>query len=568
MVSLTRREYANLYGPTTGDKIRLGDTSLLAQVEHDHAVPGDECVTGGGKTIRDGMGMSTATGSDGALDLVFENALVIDPVLGIVKGDLGVKDGKIVGIGKAGNPATMAGVDEHLHIGNSTVVECTEGAIVTAGAIDVHVHFIGADQVQHALANGITTMIGGGMGPAFAVDCGSVFDIHRMLRACEGFPMNFGLLSRGNSHNPRAIEELISAGVIGVKIHEDFGAMPATIDCCLAVADELDFQVQLHTDTLNESGFYESTMAAIAGRTIHMYHTEGAGGGHAPDIIRCNGEPHCLPSSTNPTNPYTVNTFDEHLDMTMAAHALRADIPEDVAHAESRIRRQSISAEDVLHDLGAISMIGSDSQGMGRINETVTRTWQLASKMRDQRGPLDGEGLSGADNERIKRFIAKYTINAARTFGIERYIGSLEPGKMADIVVWSPSHFGVKPRSVYKSGLIAYGTMGDGAGCLSQCEPVLFRPQWGAFGSAPQALGANFVHRSAIDVDVAGQLDLGRRMLPISATRRLAKHQMLHNDYCPDIHVDAQTFDVYVDGQLATCDAVDTLALTQKYFLR
>ena len=386
MATMTRKEYAQMFGPTTGDCVRLGDTALLAEVEFDHAVPGDECMTGGGKTVRDGMALSPRENAAGALDLVFENALVIDPVIGIVKGDIGVKDGVIVGIGKAGNPATMDGVDERLVIGNATIVECCEGAIVTPGGIDVHVHFIGSDQCHHAISSGLTTMIGGGAGTGFAVDSGSLTDIHRMLRSSEGFPLNFGLFSRGNSHHPRSISELIAGGVIGVKIHEDFGATPAVIDTCLAVADEMDFQVQLHTDTLNEAGFYEDTIAAIAGRTIHMYHTEGAGGGHAPDIIRCNGEPNCLPSSTNPTNPYTVNTFDEHLDMTMGAHQLRPEIPEDVAHAESRIRRQSISAEDVMHDIGAISMMGSDSQGMGRVNEVITRTWQLASKMRDQRG--------------------------------------------------------------------------------------------------------------------------------------------------------------------------------------
>ena len=485
MSTMTRKAYAEMFGPTKGDCIRLGDTSLLAEVEHDYAVPGDECMTGGGKTIRDGMGLSTHSGAEGALDLMFENALIIDPVLGVVKGDIGVKNGLIVGVGKAGNPATMSGVDASLVVGNSTVIECAEGSIVTPGGIDVHTHFVGADQVYHALSNGLTTMIGGAVSTAFSVDQGSLTDTYRMLRACEAFSMNFGLFSRGNSHNPAAIEELIAGGVIGVKIHEDFGAMPATIDCCLSVADALDFQVQLYTDTLNESGFYEQTMEAIAGRTIHMYHTEGAGGGHAPDIIRCNGEPHCLPSSTNPTNPYTVNTFDEHLDMTMSSHMLRAEIPEDVAHAESRIRRQSISAEDVLHDMGAISMMGSDSQGMGRVHEVVTRTWQLAAKMRDQRGRLAEETTEIADNERIKRYIAKYTINPAITFGIADYVGSIEVGKMADLVVWKPSHFGIKPSSVYKGGFVAWAVMGDGAASLSRCEPMFISPSMGIVRQRP-----------------------------------------------------------------------------------
>ena len=568
MVTMTRRAYAEMFGPTTGDCVRLGDTPLLAEVEHDHAVPGDECMIGGGKTLRDGMGLSTLTGADGALDLLFENALVIDPILGVVKGDIGVKDGLIVGVGKAGNPAVMDGVTPGLSVGNSTVIEACEGRIVTPGALDVHVHFIGADQVHHALSNGVTTMIGGGIGAAFAVDSGSLHDIHRMLRSSEGFPMNFGLFSRGNSHNPDAIEELIAGGVIGVKIHEDFGGMPATIDTCLSVADALDFQVQLHTDTLNESGFYERTMEAIGGRTIHMYHTEGAGGGHAPDIIRCNGEAHCLPSSTNPTNPYTSNTFDEHLDMTMSSHLLRPDIPEDVAHAEGRIRRQSISAEDVLHDIGAISMMGSDSQGMGRVNEVVTRTWQLAAKMKDQRGRYPEETTARGDNERIRRYIAKYTINAARTFGIAGHVGSIEPGKMADLVVWAPSHFGIKPAAVYKSGFIAWAGVGDGAACLSSCEPVVHRSQWGAFGSAAAAIGANFVHPLALEAKVAERLGLAKPLLALSGTRSLGKSDMLHNDACPDIRVDPQTFDVFVDGVLTACEPAEKLYLTRKYLLR
>ena len=568
MVTMTRRAYAEMFGPTTGDCVRLGDTPLLAEVEHDHAVPGDECMIGGGKTLRDGMGLSTLTGAAGALDLLFENALVIDPILGVVKGDIGVKDGRIVEVGKAGNPAVMDGVTPGLAVGNSTVIEACEGRIVTPGALDVHVHFIGADQVHHALSNGVTTMIGGGIGAAFAVDSGSLHDIHRMLRSSEGFPMNFGLFSRGNSHNPDAIEELIAGGVIGVKIHEDFGGMPATIDTCLSVADALDFQVQLHTDTLNESGFYERTMEAIAGRTIHMYHTEGAGGGHAPDIIRCNGEAHCLPSSTNPTNPYTSNTFDEHLDMTMSSHLLRPDIPEDVAHAEGRIRRQSISAEDVLHDIGAISMMGSDSQGMGRVNEVVTRTWQLAAKMKDQRGRYPEETTVRGDNERIKRYIAKYTINAARTFGIAGHVGSIEPGKMADLVVWAPSHFGIKPAAVYKSGFIAWAGVGDGAACLSSCEPVVHRPQWGAFGSAAAAIGVNFVHPLALEAKVAERLGLAKPLLSLSGTRSLGKSDMLHNDACPDIAVDPQTFDVFVDGVLTACEPAEKLYLTRKYLLR
>ena len=568
MAVISRAEYANLYGPTTGDRLRLGDTSLVVEVEHDHAVYGDECVTGGGKTVRDGMALDATAGDAEALDLLIENALVIDPVLGVVKGDLGVKDGRIVGIGKAGNPAVQDGVDPRLRIGTSTIMDVGAGMIVTPGGIDVHVHYVGADQVEHALSSGITTMIGGGLAHTFAIACGGAETIGHMLRAAAAFPMNFGFFSRAASHRPESVAELIACGIIGVKIHEDFGAMPATIDTALRVADELDFQVQLHTDTLNESGFYEQTMAAIAGRTIHMYHTEGAGGGHAPDIIRCNGEPHCLPSSTNPTNPYTRNTFDEHLDMTMGAHALRPDIPEDVAFAESRIRPQSIAAEDVLHDLGAISMMGSDSQGMGRVNEVITRTWQLASKMRDERGRLAGERTAAADNERVRRYLAKYTINAARTFGIERQVGSLEPGKMADMVLWKPSHFGAKPSWVFKSGFPVWGAMGDGAASLGNCEPLRFKPQWGAFGQAPSRLGACFVHPSAIDRDLCGRLDLDTRLLPLAGTRKLSKRDMLWNDACPDIRVDPQTFEVFVDGELATSAPVARLPLTASYFAR
>lgn len=568
MAIMSRQAYAEMFGPTAGDCLRLGDTSLLAEIEHDFAIPGDECMFGGGKSIRDGMGQSQARADEGALDLVIENAVIIDPLLGVVKGDIGVRNGRIVGIGKAGNPATMDGVSPNLMVGNSTIIECAEGMIVTPGAIDSHVHFLGADQVWHALSAGVTTMIGGGVTQAFSVDQGGVLDTHRMLRAFEAFPVNLGLFCRGSTSRAAAIEELIGSGVLGVKVHEDFGAAPASIDTALRVADNLDFQVQLHTDTLNESGFYENTMAAIAGRTIHMYHTEGAGGGHAPDIIRCNGEINCLPSSTNPTNPYTINTFDEHLDMIMVAHVMKPNIPEDVAHAESRIRRQSISAEDILHDVGAISMIGSDSQGMGRVNETLIRTWQLASKMKDQRGRLSIERLRRGDNERIKRFIAKYTINPAITFGISDYVGSLQPGKMADFVLWRPSHFAIKPAMVYKAGYAVWGARGDGAACIASCQPEMYRPQWGSFGAAPAAVSAAFTHPSAIENDTRGLLDLSRELLPIRNTRKLTKRDMVHNDACPDIRVDAQTFDVYVDGALATCEPLTQVTLGQKYMMR
>jgi urease subunit alpha len=500
--------------------------------------------------------------------MVIVNVLVIDAVAGIVKGDIGIKGGRIVGIGKAGNPHIMAGVDPRLIVGPNTQVLHGEGLIATAGGFDVHVHFVGTDQCAHALSSGITTMIGGALGPAFAVDCGGPWTSDHMLRAAEGFAMNFGFFARGSVHKPEAIVEQLAGGVIGVKIHEDFGAMPATIDACLKVADEYDFQVQLHSDTINEAGFYESTMRAIGGRTIHMYHTEGAGGGHAPDIIRCNGEPNCLPSSTNPTNPYTVNTLDEHLDMTMMAHNLSPRIPEDVAFAESRVRPQSVAAEDVLHDIGAISMMGSDSQGMGRINEVISRTWQLASKMKDQRGRLPEEKTAQADNERVKRYIAKYTVNAARTFGIADHIGSMEPGKMADIVLWRPAFFGVKPSVVLKSGFPAWVAMGDGAACLGNCEPIVMRPSWGAVGRAPAPLSACFVHPLAIARETARRLGLAKQLLPVKGTRKLTKADMLHNGACPDITVNPQTFDVFVDGALATCEPIAKVALGQKYFLR
>jgi urease subunit alpha len=569
-MKISRRDYAAMFGPTVGDGVRLGDTSLIAEVEKDYAVYGDECLHGGGKTLRDGMGLAAGvTSAEGALDLLLCNAVVIDAVLGIVKGDIGVKDGRIVGIGKAGNPMVMDGVDPRLVVSAATTVRDCEGMICTAGAIDVHVHFDSAQLVEHAIASGITTMIGGSLGPiTVGIDSGGPFNTGKMLQAAEQWPMNFGFLGRGNSHKPASLVEQLATGCLGLKIHEDWGAMPAVIDACLAVADDHDFQVQLHTDTLNESGFVEDTLAAIAGRTIHMYHTEGAGGGHAPDIISVAGIANCLPSSTNPTNPYTVNTFDEHLDMTMVCHHLNPAIPEDVAFAESRIRAQTIAAEDVLHDIGAISMLGSDSQGMGRINEVICRTWQLASKMKDQRGRFPEEQTRIGDNERIRRYIAKYTINAARTFGIADEVGSLEDGKLADIVVWRPAFFGIKPELVIKGGFIVWGAMGDSAASLMTCEPIMLRPQWGAFGVAKQALSANFVHPYALDAGLGAKLGLKKALLPAKGTRSLSKRDMLRNDACPHMRVDPQTFDVFVDGVLATCEPASRLPLTQRYMLR
>ena len=570
MVSIARRDYAALYGPTVGDGVRLGDTSLVAVVEKDYAAYGDECLHGGGKTLRDGLGLAAGiTNADGALDFLLCNATVIDAVLGVVKGDIGIKDGRIVGVGKAGNPAIMDGVDPRLIVGAGTTVRDCEGLIATAGGIDVHVHFDSAGLVEHALASGVTTMLGGSLGPiTVGIDSGGPFNTGKMIQASEAWPMNFGFLGRGNSHIPGSLKEQLETGCLGLKIHEDWGAMPATIDACLRSADELDYQVQLHTDTLNESGFLEDTLAAIGGRTIHMYHTEGAGGGHAPDVIRVAGEAYCLPSSTNPTNPYTVNTFDEHLDMTMTCHHLNPAIPEDVAFAESRIRAQTIAAEDVLHDIGAISMLGSDSQGMGRIHEVICRTWQLASKMKDQRGLLPEDKPGFGDNERIKRYIAKYTINAAKTFGIADHVGSLEDGKIADIVIWRPAFFGIKPELIVKGGFIAWGAMGDSAASLMTCEPVTLRPQWGAFGKAAPALSACFVHPLAISRGLREELGVSKILLPAQGTRGLRKSDMLHNDVLPNIRVDPQTFDVFVDGELATCEPATELPLAQRYMLR
>ena len=569
-MKITRQEYAAMFGPTKGDAIRLGDTQLYAEVEHDYSIPGDECLHGGGKTLRDGMGlMSGYDSEDGALDMLLCNALIIDPVLGIVKGDIGIKAGKIVAIGKAGNPQTMDGVHPDLICGVATTVKDAEGMIVTPGGIDVHVHFDSAQLCEHALASGLTTLIGGSLGPiTVGIDCGGEWNAGKMLQAAEQWPINFGFLGRGNTSKPDSLIGQLKGGCLGLKIHEDWGATPAVIDTCLTFADQYDFQVQLHTDTLNESGFLEDTLAAIKDRTIHMYHTEGAGGGHAPDIISVTGKNNCLPSSTNPTNPYTVNTFDEHLDMIMVCHHLSSKIPEDVAFAESRIRPQSIAAEDILHDMGAISMLGSDSQGMGRINEVISRTWQLASKMKQQRGRLAEETTKLGDNERIKRYMAKYTINAAKVFGIDHYIGSLEPGKIADLILWNPKMFGVKPDVVIKGGFIVYGVMGDSAASLYTCEPLVMRPQWGSFGVAKEALSFNFVNPLAIEYGLSEKLGLRKGLLPAFGTRDLTKEDMLHNSALPNISVDPQTFNVYVDGELLTCEPATEVPLSRLYMLR
>ncbi|MEL7419176.1 MAG: urease subunit alpha [Cyanobacteria bacterium J06555_3] len=566
---ISRERYGELFGATKGDRIRLGDTSIIIEIEEDTGVYGDECVFGGGKTLRDGLGLAPGvTASQGALDLVITNVIVMDAVLGIIKTDLGIKDGKIVGIGKAGNPDIMDGVTPNLIVSANTDVRSAEGLIATAGGIDGHVHFDSAGLCAEALSSGITTMIGGGLGPVTVGICsGGARNLGIMLQATESFPINFGFLGKGSSSLPASLVEQIEGGAIGLKIHEDWGAMPATIDTCLRVADEYDFQVQLHTDTLNESGFVEDTLAAIAGRTIHMYHTEGAGGGHAPDIIKVAGYEHCLPSSTNPTNPYTVNTFDEHLDMVMVCHHLNPRVPEDIAFADSRIRAETIAAEDILHDMGAISMMGSDSQGMGRIAETICRTWQLASKMKDQRGILP-EDSDHNDNQRALRYLAKYTINPARTYGIDGYVGSLEPGKIADIVLWQPGFFGIKPELIIKGGFIAWSPMGESNASLMTCEPIIYRPQWSSFGTAPQATSFSFMTQAAIDKGVPEKLGLRKPALPVKGTRSLSKTNLLHNDVCPNIEVNPDTFQVKVDGELATCEPVDRVPLGRLYMFR
>ena len=568
-MEISRERYAELFGPTVGDRIRLGDTSLVVEVERDTTVYGDECVFGGGKTLRDGLGMAAdATAAAGALDMVITNVVLIDPVQGIVKTDIGIKDGKIVGIGKAGNPGIMDGVSPNLAIGANTDVRAGEGLIATPGGLDCHVHFDSAGLCAEALSTGITTMLGGGLGPVTVGICTSgVHNLGIMLRAAEGFPINFGFLGKGSSSLPESLVEQVENGAYGLKIHEDWGAMPALIDTCLSVADAYDFQVQIHTDTLNESGYVEDTMAAIAGRTIHMYHTEGAGGGHAPDIIKVAAYNHCLPSSTNPTNPYTVNTFDEHLDMVMVCHHLNPKVPEDVAFAESRIRAETIAAEDILHDMGAISMLGSDSQGMGRIGEVICRTWQLASKMKDQRGALS-EDSDRNDNQRVLRYLAKYTINVAKTGGISAYVGSIEPGKLADIVLWKPGFFGIKPEVVFKGGFIAWAAMGESNASLMTCEPILYRPQWSSFGIAPQATSVGFVTKAALEKGLPDRLGLQKELLPVQDTRSVTKADMLHNDACPEIEVDPDTFQVRVDGELATCEPVTQVPLGRLYVFR
>ncbi|HTP34530.1 MAG TPA: urease subunit alpha [Candidatus Acidoferrales bacterium] len=567
-LSIPRRVYADLYGPTTGDRVRLADTELIIEVEEDFTSYGDEITFGGGKVIRDGMGQSArATRAEGALDLVITNALIIDH-WGIVKGDIGVRDGRIVKVGKAGNPDTMDGVDPILVVGASTEVIAGENLIVTAGGVDSHIHFISPQQVYEALSNGITTMIGGGTGPATgtnATTCApGAWNIARMLEAADAWPVNFGFLGKGNASTEPPLEEQVRAGACGLKLHEDWGTTPAAIDACLRAADRLDVQVAIHTDTINEAGFVEDTIAAIAGRTIHTYHTEGAGGGHAPDIIRIAALPNILPSSTNPTRPYTVNTIAEHLDMLMVCHHLNPLVPEDVAFAESRIRPETIAAEDILHDLGVFSMISSDSQAMGRIGEVVTRTWQTAHKMKTQRGALP-EDSARNDNFRVKRYVAKYTINPAITHGIASEVGSIKPGKLADLVLWKPSMFGVKPEMIVKGGFIAWSVMGDANASIPTPQPVLYRPMFGSFGRATASTSLTFVSRSAVDAGI--QALMKKPAVAVRNCRGIGKRDLIHNSAVPMIEVDPETYEVRADGELLTCEPARELPLAQRYFL-
>ena len=573
-LELTRRQHADLYGPTVGDKVRLADTELFIEVERDLIADaggrGDEVVFGGGKVIRDGMGQSArATRAKGALDLVITNALIVDAT-GILKADIGVRDGVIVGIGKAGNPDIMKGVHPKLVIGASTEVIAGEGCIVTAGAIDTHVHFICPQLVHEAISAGITTLIGGGTGPATGTDATTcspgAWNLHRMLEAAEAFPMNFGFTGKGNSSSIPPLKEQIDAGAVGLKLHEDWGTTPSAIDACLKAVDAGDVQVTIHTDTLNEAGFVEDSLKAIGGRTIHTYHTEGAGGGHAPDIIKVCGEKNVLPSSTNPTRPYTVNTIDEHLDMLMVCHHLDPKIPEDLAFAESRIRAETIAAEDILHDLGAISMMSSDSQAMGRIGEVVIRTFQTADKMKRQRGALPGE-KGDNDNLRVKRFIAKVTINPAITHGIGHIVGSVEKGKFADLVVWKPAFFGVKPELVLKGGFIAWAAMGDPNASIPTPQPVIYRPMFGAFGRAPTGTSITFVSKAAVKGKVADRLGLQKRVEPVVGCRKLGKKDMVLNDATPKLEVDPETYVVKADGEELRCEPAKVLPMAQRYFL-
>ncbi len=566
MTSIDRRAYVEMYGPTTGDRVRLGDTELIIEVERDHTTYGEEVKFGGGKVIRDGMGQSQRT-AEHVVDVVITNALILDH-WGIVKADIGIKNGQISGIGKAGNPDVQPDVD--IVIGPGTEAIAGEGLIATAGGIDAHIHFICPQQAEEALMSDVTTMIGGGTGPATGTNATTCtpgpWNIHRMLEAADGMPLNFGFLGKGNASQPEALREQVEAGAMGLKLHEDWGTTPAAIDNCLTVADQMDVQVAIHTDTLNESGFVEDTMAAFKGRAIHTYHTEGAGGGHAPDIIRACGEKNVLPSSTNPTRPYTVNTVDEHLDMLMVCHHLDPKIAEDVAFAESRIRRETIAAEDILHDIGAFSMIASDSQAMGRVGEVICRTWQTAHKMKIQRGPLP-EDSERNDNFRARRYIAKYTINPAVTHGISTQVGSIEVGKLADIILWKPAFFGAKPNLIIKGGMIVAAAMGDPNASIPTTQPIYYRSMFGALGGALSTTSITFVSKAAAKAEIRDELDLKKDCQAVHDTRSVSKHDMRLNDALPSISVDSQTYEVRADGELLTCEPALSLPLAQRYFL-
>ena len=565
---IERNAYADMFGPTIGDRVRLADTDLIIEVEDDRTVYGEEVKFGGGKVIRDGMGQSQTTRADGAVDTVITNALIVDHT-GIFKADIGLKDGRIAAIGKAGNPDVQPGVD--IVVGPGTEAIAAEGKIVTAGGLDVHIHFICPQQIDDALYSGLTTMMGGGTGPAAGTNATTCtpgpWHIGRMLQAAEAFPMNLGFFGKGNASTPSALEEQVKAGVCALKLHEDWGTTPAAIDTCLSVADDYDVQVLIHTDTLNESGFVENTVAAFKDRTIHAFHTEGAGGGHAPDIIKVCGEDNVIPSSTNPTRPFTVNTVDEHLDMLMVCHHLDPKIPEDVAFAESRIRRETIAAEDILHDLGAFSIIASDSQAMGRVGEVITRTWQTADKMKKQRGSLPQE-TGDNDNFRVRRYIAKYTINPAVAHGVSDHVGSIEVGKLADLVLWNPQFFGAKPDVVLKCGTIAAAPMGDPNASIPTPQPVHYRPMFGAFGKSLTSSSVSFVSQAGLDAGVKDTLGLERDLLPVADTRGgIGKKSMILNDATPVMEVDPETYEVRADGELLTCEPANVLPLAQRYFL-
>jgi urease subunit alpha len=566
MAKISRATYASMYGPTLGDKVRLADTELIIEVEKDFTVYGEEVKFGGGKVIRDGMGQSQATRAQGAMDTVITNALVLDHS-GIFKADIGLKEGRIAAIGKAGNPDTQNGVT--IIIGPSTEIIAGEGKILTAGGIDSHIHFIAPQQIEEALYSGITTMLGGGTGPAhgtLATTCTGAWHTERMIEAADAFPMNLGFMGKGNASLPAALEEMILSGVCGLKLHEDWGTTPAAIDCCLSVADQYDVQVAIHTDTLNESGFVEATIAALKGRTIHTFHTEGAGGGHAPDIIKVASLPNVLPSSTNPTRPYTINTVAEHLDMLMVCHHLSPKIPEDIAFAESRIRKETIAAEDILHDLGAFSMISSDSQAMGRVGEVIIRCWQTAHKMKVQRGELAAD--SGNDNNRAKRYIAKYTINPAIAHGIAHEVGSIEVGKRADLVLWNPAFFGVKPEMVLLGGSIAAAPMGDPNASIPTPQPVHYRPMFASFGKLRTNSSVTFVSRAALDAGLMNRLGTAKKMVAVHNTRGgISKTSMIHNSAMPNIEVDPETYEVRADGELLVCEPAHVLPMAQRYFL-